>query len=598
MINFFDRPSPNFKIMIRNLFFLTIILFVSFNCRIGNSNIDDSIHIRLKKDPERIHPLIFPNPIAREVYQYIFLPLADYNPETLELSPVLLKNIPLPEKIDTGKYAGGIKYHMELLDDAKWDNGSPVTGYDYAFTVKSVLIPLTNAARYRENMQHIKDVVVNQEKPGHFDVIYAQDYLLSLETAVTFELYPQYFYDPEKLSENVSFDDLNNKYVDELSRDSMLIKFAELFNGNEFSRNKISGCGPYTFENWESEQYISLSKKQNYWGNSMDRPNFKNGPDKIIFHIIPDDVTALSQLKEGNIDVMNEMTGSDFEDLRNDINYKDKFNFFTPLLMKTYIINLNNRDIKLEDKNVRKALACLVDVDAIIENVEGGHGLRLTGSVHPSKRTINKALKPIEFNPEKAGQLLSDAGWTDSDGNGIRDKKINNKKIELELDIYISGQELGKRLALMLQEAGKSNGIKFNIIEKEFKLIRAENLKKRNYHLVPTVISQDLNLWDDLSGRWHSRNDTPEGANDMSYRNPVCDALIDSIAVSANENERMQLYQRLQEVIYEDQPVIFLYAPAEKIVINKKWLATATVKRPGYMANTFKLIVDGVPISN
>ena len=582
--------------MFRSLTLLSISILVLINCRTGSHDIDDSIHIRLKRDPERIHPLIFPNPVAREVYQYIFLPLADYNPETLELNPVLLKSMPASTKIDTGIYAGGIRYRMELIDDAKWDDGSPVTGYDYLFTVKAVRIPLTNAARYRENMQHIKDVIVDSQNPKNFDVIFDRDYLLALETAVTFELYPRYFYDPQYLTEKLQISELNEKSPDEISKDSSIVKFAESFNGNDFSRIRISGCGPYTFSNWETEQYITLVKKENYWGSEQKKPNFMNGPDRIIFHIIPDDVNALAQLKEGNIDIMNEMTGNDFEELKNDPVYKDRFNFFTPSLMKMYIINLNNRDIRLTDRNVRKALAHLVNVDAIIENVEGGHGNRTAGPVHPSKKTYNRELSYPDYSEDIARQLLDAAEWKDTDGNGIRDKKINNKKTELELDIYISGQELGKRLALMLQESGNKCGVKFNIIEKEFKLIRADHLKKRDYHLVPTVISQDLNLWDDLSGRWHSRNDTPEGANDLSYRNPKCDALIDSISVSSDERLRMELYKQVQKVINEDQPAIFLYAPTEKIVINRKWEATATVKRPGYMANTFKLISDGATV--
>ena len=144
-----------------------------------------------------------------------------------------------------------------------------------------------------------------------------------------------------------------------------------------------------------------------------------------------------------------------------------------------------------------------------------------------------------------------------------------------------------------MQESSKKVGINFRITEKDFKLIRAENLKTRKFQLVPAVISQDIIAWDDLN-KWHSDNDTPDGSNEMSYRNNVTDDMIDRILVTKDVNERIGLYKKIQEQVYNDQPAIFLYAPEEKIVISKKWNSSATAKRPGYVANTFTL--SGVKI--
>lgn len=115
----------------------------------------------------------------------------------------------------------------------------------------------------------------------------------------------------------------------------------------------------------------------------------------------------------------------------------------------------------------------------------------------------------------------------------------------------------------MLQESATRAGIKIMISEKDFKLIRAENLKTRKFNLVPAVLSQDIIAWDDLS-KWHSENDTPDGSNDMSYRNKETDALIDKIISTKSDAERIVLYKQIQEQIYVDQPVIFLYCPEEK----------------------------------
>ena len=128
------------KLMRKNfILFLSFTLVASlFSCKTDRNNEDNTIHIRLKKDPERINPLLFPNPTSREIYQYIHLPLADLDPDDLELSPILIDKIPVEMAIDTGKYKGGVYFDITILPEAKWDNGSPITAEDYLFTLKAI----------------------------------------------------------------------------------------------------------------------------------------------------------------------------------------------------------------------------------------------------------------------------------------------------------------------------------------------------------------------------------------------------------------------------------------------------------------------------
>jgi peptide/nickel transport system substrate-binding protein len=234
----------------------------------------------------------------------------------------------------------------------------------------------------------------------------------------------------------------------------------------------------------------------------------------------------------------------------------------------------------------------LVDVESILKNIERGLGTRTVSPVHPLKKTFNTSLIPVDYNIEKSKKLLDEAGWKDSDNNGILDRKADGKSEELELEILISGQELGKKIAILLQENALKVGVKIKITEKDFKLIRTEHIKTRKYQLVPSLLSQDLQAWDDMS-KWHSENDTPDGSNEMSYRNPVTDKLIDQIIITKDDEKRKTLYKEIQVQIYNDQPAIFLYAPEERIVISKKWQSSATAKRPGYLANTFKPAIIG-----
>jgi len=571
---------------------LIFTIIFPFSCKQGVIEENDEIHIRLKKDPERLHPLIFPNPLAREVYQYIHLPLADFHPEDLSFSPVLIKTIPAKTLITEGRWKGGVRFDIEILEDAVWENNSPVTGNDILFTVKSVMLPLTNTARYRESMQYITDIEIDPENPKKCSIILSEDHMSAMEIALNFEIYPAYFYDSDNTLSRLNLTNLKDDttYLSEVLQDSSFIKFSEAFNGQKYSSEMISGAGPYRFAGWESDQYIMLEKKQNYWGNRYSFPSLKQNPDKIVFSIIPDELSAMLQLKEGKIDVMNEVSSDAFEELKNDKQYTSKFHFFTPQLNKYYCILINNADPKLQDVKIRKALNHLLDVDKIIQTLENGHGKRLFSPVHPNKPYYLKSLAPIKFDISTASKLIKEAGWSDSNKNGIADKLIDGTLQELKLDIYITGQELGKRVALLLQESAIKSGIEINIVEKDMKLIRAENIKTRNYHLLPTVISYDHNLWDDLKPRWHSTSDSPSGANDISYHNEAADKLLDEILNEENAEKRTMLYQRLQKIIYEDYPVIFMYVPMERIIVGKNWNANASMKRPGYAVNTFELV--------
>ena len=155
------------------------------------------------------------------MYQYIHIPLADFDPATLELTPLLIKSIPQEIPIDTGYYKGGISFNIEILEEARWDDGSPITGQDYLFTIKAINLPLTNAGKYREFAQHIKKIVIDQSNPKKFKVIFSEDYLLALESAVNFEVYPKYFYDSINALNNYELSDFDEKNEDKISKDSV-----------------------------------------------------------------------------------------------------------------------------------------------------------------------------------------------------------------------------------------------------------------------------------------------------------------------------------------------------------------------------------------
>lgn len=569
----------------------TVLIVSLLSCKGDKTTtvVDNVLDIALLKQPQMLNPLVNPNTTERVVYHNIFLPMADFHPETYELTPILIKEIPKGEIIADGPYEGGTKYTVEIKEEAKWDNGSPITAKDLEFTIKAVKHPDTNTGLYKSYLQHVTDLSIDADNPRKATFYFKEYYILAKELAVTLEIYPQYHYDPTSAMDEISITELDSKNVkDIIKANSKLADFATEFNSVKYARESISGAGPYKLKEWISNQLIVLEKKENYWAADSDLPALMAGPDELKFHLIADETAAINQMKEGNIDVLTNMSASAFFDLQNNETFGDAFHYFTPELMKFYYIAINNTKPELSDPNVRRALAKLIDIPKLIDVLEGGLGRQTVGIFNEKKAYYNKDLKAIDLDIEGAKEILTAEGWKDTNNDGSIDKSINGQQIELDLDIHVTGSNLSKNIALILQENAKKAGIKINIITKKYAKTKVENIKKRDYDLVPLLLGQDLAL-DDPYSKWHSDNDDPAKSNDVSYNSEKADELIDNIRATQDDQARSEYYKELQKVMYDDQPVIFLYNPQEKIIVSKNWKASSTMKRPGYFAGTFEL---------
>jgi len=567
--------------------FLMILLF---GCKgdQAKTELDNALDIGIRSDPKMLNPFLSPTSSAREIYQYIILPMADFHPVTHQLHPILIKSIPDGEAISEGQYAGSTKYSLEFKEEAKWDNGSPITGDDLLFSVKTIKHPGTNTASFHDYVQWISDVVVDPSNNRKVDIYFEEYYIMEKELAVTLQVYPQYIYDPTNALDEVSLEDLDGPKTKEIIESNpKLSDFAKEFNSVKFSREIVSGSGPYQLKEWVANQTIVLEKKENYWASGSDNPVLQAYPEKIVFHIIPDETSSVTQLKEGNIDLLCNITSESYEELKDNELYKDKFQFLSAELMKFYYIAINNSKPELSDPNIRRALAKLNDVPKLIELLETGLGNQTVGIFNKKKAYYNNSLKPIELDIEGAKEIFKNEGWTDSNSDGSVDKVLKGKKVEMDLDIYITGSELSKNVALLLQENAKKAGVKINIITKNYPDIRRENLKTRDYDLIPLSLTQNIYL-DDPYSKWHSENDDPAKSNDVCYKSEKSDRLIEKIIKTKDDDLRNKYYKELQQIMYDDQPVIFLYNPVEKMVLNSKWLGSSTMKRPGYFANTFR----------
>lgn len=546
---------------------------------------DNVLDIRMAKEPEKLNPIFFPNAVSREVQQYIFLPLADNDPVTMELYPIMIKELPSAEDVVTGPFQGGTKFTFEILDAAKWDDGKPVSGDDYLFTLKAIMHPGTSASAYRSIVSNFSDVIIDSTNRKKVTVIYNKNYMLAKEAVLNIEVLPKHIYDPTGILDKYIFSDFKDEKAAEalVAKDSLLIQFAKECNGIKYTKDIVVGSGPYKLVSWTANQQIVLEKKPNYWGANQPTLATQQHADKIILHFIPDEMAAITRLKNGEIDVMSGINAATFDELKkSDTN---NFLFKTAQLMKYYHILINHNDVFLKSKAVRKALADVTNVDQYITTFENGNAVRTTGPIHPSKKFYNKSIKPYAFDIDASKKILAEDGWSDTNKNGTVDKKINGKPVELILPLFVSG-DLGNNIALMLKSDAIKAGIGIEITKKEFAQIRKENIETGKYALCLQVASPDIG-YDDLSGKFMSEYAQPGDSNQGFYKNAEVDRLISQINTIKDDVQREKLYLQIQEVMNDDLPYIFLYSPKEKFVFSKNWQGNTNVKRPGYQANTF-----------
>ena len=544
----------------------------------------NEINIRLTKDPEVINPFFSPSAVGREVYTYSYLSLADYHPQTLELYPILLESVP-DSYLTTYKDEEVVAYDLEIKKDATWSDGQPITNKDYVFTINTVTHPLSNTNAWKPYFEFLKGVKLgdgNKKATIYFD----KDYMLSKEVSTTFSLLPQHIYDDNDYVLNLPTTTYPENYE---AKDSIERKLFESINASPNSALNIVQSGPYQLTAYENNQYIILEKIKNHWTeNYPDNPYLQSNLDKITFKIVPDEVTAITMAKDGALDIMGFKNSQAFLDLKDDDQFNDKWSFHIPQLNRYFYVSINNQGKILNDSKVRRAIAHIVDVEDIIENLESGLAIRTIGDFHPSKSYYNDKLKPIDFNQDKAAALLDEAGWKRNEDTGIREKKINGKTEKLAFEILITGSPLSKNIALLMQEAAQQVGMQIKPVSKKFSLIRKENLSNLNYDMTMIVAGQS-EAPDDPYAKWHSDNAKPGTKNITGYKNAEVDKLIDELRTKTDAQARDPLYKDIQRLIYEDQPVVFLYSPLDKIMISDKFEAITTSKRPGYFANTFKV---------
>jgi peptide/nickel transport system substrate-binding protein len=515
----------------------------------------------------------------------------DFDPSTLELAPQLVKSKPVVTDISEGEFAGGQSFSFEILEEAVWDDGQPVTGYDYEFSVKLLFNPKLPLQAYASYFEFVKDIRVDAANPRKFTVITDRKYILNDGVVSNVTMMPRHLYDPEGLMKDFSFQDLSRpERAAAIAEDPRLQQFADAFLSPKYGREVVSGSGPYKVVDWVDDQRIVFAKKENWWGDKLAGTYnlLAAYPDTIIFLPIPDQTAAVAALKSEDYDIGFELETNQFMELRQDSFLQNVYNYYTPPRFAYFYVAMQNRNPKLADKRVRQALARLIDMDAVIRDQYNGLGERIIGPFLPDKKYYHKGLQPVAMDVEGARRLLAEAGWKDSNGNGILDKLMDGQLTELSLTfLYTPGVTFQENFTELFLNNVRQAGVEI-VREPVESNVMGQRLRNGEYELAGRGASA-YPLPDDPKQLFHTDSAQPGGSNYTRFGNAETDALIEEIRSTTDEAKRNALYQKFQEVIYEEQPMIFQFSPFDRIAAHQRFEAIITRKSPGVSLQHLKL---------
>lgn len=544
-------------------------------------------------EPDDMHPTNGTSASRSEINLYTQMTLVQTDFRTLGLKPLLAKSLPELS-------ADNLSYTYELKDNVKWDDGKPMTAEDVIFTFKANKCPLTNNPANKPYLENLKDIIVDKQDPNKITLQMKRQYIQNITFLADYPIMQRSFFDPKNILAKYTFAQFDDPSFKADTR-ADLSAWGTEFNDPKYSRDPkfMPGLGPYKFSQWEPGQTITLTQKDNYWAKGSDDPYFTAFPEKIIFKINKDANSQLLEFKSQAMDASTYLSTKTLMELQKDDNFNKNYNSrFTDTYNYQYVaMNTKPDGITqkkfFDDVRVRKAMAYLVPVEDINKVVNKGRNKRMVGPVSPLKPEYNTELKLIPFDLEKAKQLLDEAGWKDTDGDNIRDKVVDGQKIQLSFGLnFMTTQIEWKDMAQMISEAMYKAGVKANLTPLDFAVLY-DNAKNHKFDMMIAAWAGNA-APEDFTQIWHSSSWASKGSNYAGFGNTESDALIDSIKFAVDDSKRIELVKKLQALIYEDQPYVFLCSNLRRNVAHKRFgNCEMYFERPGIQLNNLRLLQGG-----
>jgi peptide/nickel transport system substrate-binding protein len=468
-------------------------------------------------DASNLIPMLAGDSSSHSVASLVFDPLLTYDRNQDQLEPRLASSWDVSED--------GLEITFHLREDVRWQDGEPFTARDIEYGFKTITDPTTLTA-YAEDYRQVSLFEVIDDFT--FKVTYDKPFAPALASWNNLVVLPRH-----------------------------LLEGRDINSATDFARHPV-GLGRYTLESWTAGTTISLRANHDYYRG-------RAYVERVVYRIIPDQQTQFLELKTGGLDMMG-LTPLQYSRQTSSDAFKNNFARYKYLANSYTYLGYNLRNDLFKDQRVRRALTHAINKQEIVDAVLLGLGAPARVPYKPGTFWHNDSIEDLAFDPARSRQLLAEAGWSDSDDNGVLDRE--GKEFEFKI-LTNQGNDLRLKTATIIQRRFKEIGVKADVRVIEWSAFINDFVDKRAFDAV--VLGWSLGLDPDQYDIWHSSKTSEKEFNFVSFADQEVDDLLDSARRSFDRQERKKAYDRFQEILVEQQPYTFLYVAESLPAVHRRF---------------------------
>lgn len=320
-----------------------------------------------------------------------------------------------------------------------------------------------------------------------------------------------------------------------------MMTIAIIPQSNEDPAGNPIGTGPFKYVSYTPGQNLELEKYDGYWQEGV--PSL----DSVEFKFIADVDTAFVELQAGTIDILKYLTSAQAETLGDD------YNIVQGSMNLVHAMYLNSAYEPLSKTEVRQALCYAVDRDAINNFIFGGKSHIIGSHMIPamSKYYEPEAETVYSYDPEKAKELLADAGYADG--------------FDLEITVPSSYSQHVDSAQIIADELSQV-GINVTLNQVEWSTWLQDVYKGGNFQA--TVIGFDGTL---APSDWLKKYVTDDAKNFMHYSNTEYDDVFNTAYTTVDDDVKVENYKKAQMILAEDAAAVYIEDPANLVAVSKKF---------------------------
>jgi peptide/nickel transport system substrate-binding protein len=504
------------------------------------------IVLALRAEPKTLNPLTAADAPSREVIGAMQADLIHINRATQLTEPALAKSWKVSPD--------GLQYTLTLRRGLRFSDGQPLDSDDVLFTIRLYLDESVHATQ--------RDLLIVGGKPITVKKIDA--------STLVFQLAKPYGAG-ERLFDGLTI--LPRHLLEKPYLDGKLPQSGTLST----PANQWAGAGPFRLKEYIPGQKLTLERNPYYW-KSDTKGNTLPYLDEIVFLFVPSAEAQVLRFQSGDTDMISRLGAENFSVLSRQQRGYAMTDAGPGLEYNFLFFNLNELGEKASPEMARKskwfhetkfrqAVSYAIDREAIVRLIYLGHGAPLWGPVTPGNpRWVNSSIPRPARSLEHARSLLKDAGFSWTRGAGGEEELVDSGGKSVEFSVLTSSSNNDRtKMATLIQDDLKQLGMRVQVVPLEFRSLIDRVTQTKEYDSCLLGIASfdadpnsDLNVWLSSGGQ-HLWN--PSQAHPASPWEAEIDKLMEQQLATPSHEQRKKLYDRVQEILAENQPMVFLASP-------------------------------------